>query len=81
MRDSKKAVLVSVITVLIVAIASVVLIEPYYITETFATCDRPYRDSVEGELDYLIIGSSHALTGFYMPIIDEELSCNSLNLS
>ncbi len=81
MRDSKKAILVSVITVLIVAIASVVLIEPYYITETFATCDRPYRDSVEGELDYLIIGSSHALTGFYMPIIDEELSCNSLNLS
>ncbi len=81
MRDSKKAILVSVIAVLIVAIASVVLIEPYFITESFATCDRPYRDSVAGSLDYLIIGSSHGLTAFDLPIIDEELSCNSFNLS
>lgn len=81
MRDFKKAIISSVSFVLLIVIFSVCIIEPYYHTDYYSFTDRKYRDTLAGSIDYVIIGSSHAMTAFCPSIIDEKLNCNSYNLS
>lgn len=81
MRDSKKAIIVTIAALLLIIVASVIIIEPYCETEYYSYNDKSYRDKNQGAFDYIILGSSHAMTAFYMPILDSELDCNSINLS
>lgn len=46
-----------------------------------STNDRNARDDLAGSLDYLFVGASHGLRAFIPSVIDEELNCNSYNLS
>ena len=81
MRSFKK-VMVSVITIVVLfSLISAVIICPYINSETFYYEDKDLRANLSGTLDYLIIGSSHGLSAFKTSVLDEELGCNSYNLS
>lgn len=81
MRDFRRAILSLGSIILIVILVSVAVIYPYVNSETFYYQDKNLRAELSGDLDYLIIGSSHGLAAFKSTALDEELGCNSYNLS
>ncbi len=77
MRHFKKAILVSLVFIIIAAVISATSISVYFNDVS----DRKIRSELAGELDYLIIGASHGLRAFVPSIIDDNLNCSSYNLS
>ena len=77
MKHFKKAILVTVVFVLITAVISTVSITAYFNNES----DRQVREEFSGELDYLVVGASHGLRAFVPGVMDENLGCSSYNLS
>lgn len=53
---------------------------PYFNGTSYYYQDSEVRDSLAGELDLLISGSSHGFRAFVPEVIDEELDVNSYNL-
>ncbi|MBP9988949.1 MAG: hypothetical protein KBT46_05565, partial [Ruminococcus sp.] len=76
MRDSKKAIFVSIVFVLIISIISCIIITPVFGLNT----DKYLRKKLNGKIDYAIIGASQGLCGFVPQIIDEKLNVYSYNL-
>ena len=77
-----RKVLVSVACFLVILAAmSVFLIVPFLRAENNITQGKKLRAELAGELDFFVSGASHALTAFDSKIIDEQLGCNSFNLS
>ncbi|MBP9988948.1 MAG: hypothetical protein KBT46_05560 [Ruminococcus sp.] len=76
MRDSKKAIIVSIVFVLIISIISGIIIAPVFGLNT----DRFLRKKLSGKINYAIIGASQGYYGFVPQIIDEKLDVCSYNL-
>lgn len=81
MKDFKKALFSSLTFLFILAIVSLMIIEPYINSELNYYNDKKLRNDLSGSINYTVIGSSHALTSFIPSILDEKLECNSYNLS
>jgi len=67
--------------ILVVVLISVAVIYPYVNSEIYYYQDKNVRAELSGELDYMIIGSSHGLAAFKPAMLDEGLGCNSYNLA
>ena len=76
MRDSKKAITVTLIFIVLVIIISAIPVG----ANIFYNSDRILRDELAGSIDYVVIGASHGLCAFVPEIIDEQLDCCSYNL-
>lgn len=81
MHSFKKTIIVSVSFLLMLALLSGIVLFPSLYTETQNYMDSNLRDNLSGELDTLIVGSSHCLTGLSPEVMDSKLGCNSYNLS
>lgn len=79
MRDSKRAILSVCAVVLAAILLSLLIIYP--VAPVTKNQDAWLRDSLAGELDYLIAGASQAQCALYTPEIDGVLQCSSYNLS
>lgn len=76
MRNSKKLLKSAISMILCIGIISAAVIYPYDSSQ-----DRKLRAELQGTLDFLIIGASHAQFGFSTEVLDNELGVNSYNLS
>lgn len=76
MHSFKKALLSFLAILLCVIALSAIIIAPYMSEQ-----DRKTRAELAGNLNYLVIGASHAQLGFSPEILDDELGVNSYNLS
>lgn len=83
MRTSKRIVLSLVCFLFTLIILSAGIILPYSKWDSELTYykDAKLRNNLAGSLDYLVIGASQGLAAFNPQIIDQELECNSYNLS
>ena len=77
MKHFKKALLVTLSFIVIVAVISTVSITAYFNNEN----DRGVRQNLAGELNYLVVGASHGLRAFVPSVMDGELGCSSYNFS
>ena len=76
MRDSKKALLVSLVFAFSLFVGSAAIIVPYVSLND----DKYLRNDLAGTIDYTIVGASHGLCAFVPSILDEEMNVNSYNL-
>lgn len=81
MNNFRKAMVMTLTFCLFVVGITACIVEPYFQSETFYYEDAKVRKDLSGQLNYLICGSSHAFRAFIPEILDEELGCNSYNLS
>lgn len=81
MLTFKKVIFSTISLILIFITVSLVVIMPYYNSEYGYYEDRYLRQSLAGKIDYITIGASHCLSGFDSKVLDENLNCNSYNLS
>lgn len=81
MHSFKKTIIVSVCFLLTLSLLSEFILFPSLYTETQSYMDVNARNRLQGELDTLIVGSSHCLAGLSPQVLDNELGCNSYNLS
>lgn len=81
MHSFKKAIVVSISFLIALALFSGIILYPSLHKETQNYMDSYLRASLEGELDTLVVGSSHCLAGIMPQVLDSELGCNSYNLS
>ena len=81
MKDIKKAVAATICFVATVLLISVLFVEPYMNSEYTNWSDKRLRESLNGEIDYVIVGACHCNYAFMPEIIDKRLNCNSYNLS
>lgn len=56
-------------------------IQPYLSSKSAYYHDEEFRKQLSGQIDFVTIGASHALSGFVPAVLDSELDCNSYNLS
>ena len=81
MKDSKRTLITIALFLLFLGIYSFLVIRPYE-NSTFATeNDRGVRDDLEGTLDTIITGASHAEYGIFNTRVDAALGTLSYNLS
>ena len=76
MKHSKKAIIVSVVFVLVVTLIYGVVAVPYL----YFNNDKILRNELAGNTDCIIIGASHGLSGFVPQVLDENMECHSYNL-
>ncbi len=81
MHNFKRALGMTLAFLLCVVIATAVIVEPYFHSETYYYQDIKVRKQLSGQLDALICGSSHAFKAFVPQILDDELGWNSYNLA
>lgn len=81
MQTFKKVAAVSVVFILLLAMLTAVIVEPFKHSESGYYMDAKLRESLAGQIDYIVIGASHGLAAFVPQIIDERLDCFSYNLS
>ena len=81
MRSFRKAVVVSTVFLLCVVVASVLLIEPYYLRQQYSHMDANVRNEMAGSIDFIFLGSSHGLHAAVPEVIDQGLQTTSYNLS
>lgn len=81
MRDFKKALISTMLFLLVFVLISVIIIEPYIHSELLYYNDASRRKDLAGSIDCEIIGASHALTSLIPNVIDENLNCSSYNLA
>ena len=79
MQHFKKALLVTSAFILVIALLTFPFVWSTWHNNDYT--DREERNSLAGELDYLIVGASQGLRSLKPSIIDEALGCNSYNLS
>lgn len=79
---SFKRVLLSVLCfVLVFVLLGTLSLRIYYGSETLAIMDSRVRTSLAGNIDRLMIGSSHAWNGFMPAVFDAHLHSSTYNLS
>ena len=81
MHNFKRAIKTSLLFVLFIALFSVGIMAFYFEGENYFYQTAKERASLAGEIDYLIVGASHATRGFNPKIIDEILDVDSYNAS
>lgn len=81
MHNFKKTLLSTILFILIFAILSATIIVPYHNSDDFYYLDASVRKDLAGTVDCIFLGASHGLTSFVPALIDEQLGCNSYNLS
>ena len=81
MRNFKKIILHSLLLLVFVGILLVMSMAPYFYGEAYYYQDYKVRKSLSGQLDTLIVGSSHALRSVKPTVLNKELGVKSYNLS
>ncbi len=81
MPSSKKAILSTAIVLFFVIAISAVITLPYLRSESEYYLDSEIREELAGNIDCIILGSSHTLTAFDTATIDDRLDCFSYNIS
>ena len=81
MQTFKKVISSILVTVIVFAATSVVMIESWVNSEYTYFLDRNLRKQLAGQIDCIIIGASHAHLGIDTRVMDEKLDCFSYNLS
>ncbi len=81
MSNFKKTIRTILLFVLIVVVFSVVIMAAYFGGENYYYQDRKERDEMSGTIDFLVLGSSHAMRAYKPDVLDEELNVTSYNLS
>lgn len=81
MRSSKKAIIVSVVFLLVIALFTVGISEILMRSEYYHCCDNKNRQRLEGKINVLFTGASHGMNGFNTEVIDKKINCVSYNLS
>lgn len=81
MKTSNKILALLLGLICIVSIISIIIIGPWIHSESSYYLDSKLRKSLAGNIDYIVLGASHGMAGFNPEILDENLSCNSYNLS
>lgn len=76
MHSFKKALLSFLAILLCIIVFSTIIIAPFMHDQ-----DRKTRSDLAGNLDFLVIGASHAQFGFSPEVLDDELGVCSYNLS
>ena len=80
MNNFKHLVISTVSTVLMITIISSLITFPYFHSETYHYQDGYVRDTLAGEIDFIICGASQAQRGISPAILDQELDVNSYNI-
>lgn len=81
MHNFKKACLATLSLLLTMILVFCVYTAPYFGGTAYYYQDAKMRDSLAGQLDLLVIGSSHAFRSIDPEVLDAELGCNSYNLA
>ncbi len=81
MRNFKKVILTILLFLLAEVVFSCLIMTAYFRGENYYYQDIRERDELSGTIDFLVSGSSHAMSGFNTEILDEDLGVNSYNLS
>ncbi len=79
MRSFKRFLISFLLFVLVLILSSVVLIAPYRKQEAYYYNDAALRRSLAGQVDFLVVGASHAMNGFDTRVLDRELGVFSYN--
>lgn len=81
MHNFKKIILHSLLVILFVVMLLALSMAPYFYGEKYYYQDYKVRESLSGNLDTLVVGSSHALRSVKPTVLNEELNVKSYNLS
>ena len=81
MSNFKKAILTTVLFILVLAAFHIPIFACLLENENFHYQDYREREALSGTLDYVVVGSSHAMWAINPKILDEKLGVNSYNLS
>ncbi len=81
MRSFKKTIIASISFLLCVVLMFEIIIWPYFHGQYYFYTDAQVRDDLEGTVDLLISGASHACCAFDTAVLDEALHVNSYNLA
>ena len=81
MQTFKKFVCSILVTVLTFVLISAVVTKPYMASEAKYYQDSRLRAELAGEIDCLMLGSSHGLAALDTGVVDAELGYNSYNIS
>ena len=81
MHNFSKMILHSLLLIIFVVLLLIFSMSPYFYGEKYYYQDAKVRESLSGELDTLIIGSSHALRSVKPTVMNEELGTKAYNLS
>ena len=81
MRNFKKVLASLVSVVLLAAVASCLIMEPYLHSERFFYQDARVREELAGQLDVITLGASNGMCAFDPSVMDRVLGCESYNVS
>ncbi len=81
MNSFRKTLRTIFLFVLIVVVLSTGIISVYVCGENYYYQDGKERSEMSGTIDFLVLGSSHAMRAFKPDVLDEELGVTSYNLS
>lgn len=81
MNNFRKIILHTLLLLLFVVMLLVGFMAPYFYGEKYYYQDYKVRKSLSGEIDTLIVGSSHALRSVKPTVLNKELNIKSYNLS
>ena len=81
MSNFKKTIKTTVLFILILAVLHIALFACLLENENFHYQDYRERQALSGTLDYVILGSSHAMWAINPKVLDEKLDVNSYNMS
>ena len=80
MRIFRKVAFSTILFLSVLAITAGIILVPWKNSESGYYMDSRLRESLAGNIDFIVIGASHGLAAFIPEIIDEELDCYSYNL-
>lgn len=81
MNNFRKIILHTLLLLLFVIMLLVGAMAPYFYGEKYYYQDYKVRKSLSGEIDTLIVGSSHALRSVKPTVLNEKLNIKAYNLS
>ena len=81
MHNSKKTIKSIICILIMLIVINTICLGGYYETESQPYMDSKLREELAGNIDFIVIGASHAWNGFDTYILDEKIPCNSYNLS